>query len=119
MFVPSLHKQGAIKNNMFSLFIDQSAVSMMQIGGYDLKRYAKGPIKWHKIISPHWWQINFDDVRVGDFSFKPSTNELIVDSGASLNILPTSDYETIVNHFFSQKTCTKMDNTLTACECTA
>jgi len=55
LFVPSLYEQGAIKKNLFAMFIDQSDVSLMQIGGYDLKKYAKGPITWHNIISYYWW----------------------------------------------------------------
>ena len=106
MFVPSLFKSGAIKKNVFAMFIDQNeGSSTMQIGGYDLKKYARGPLRWHKINSPHWWQLKFDDVRVGDFTFKPSTDDIIVDSGASLNILPTSDYNAIVNHFLANKNC--------------
>ena len=119
MFVPSLYNQGAIKNNMFSMFIDQSDVSMMQIGGYDLAKYAKGPITWHKLTSDYEWGLGFGNVRVGDFTFVPSTHSLIVDSGASLNIMPSSDYFKIVNHFFSNSTCKKMDNTLTQCVCSA
>jgi len=52
LFVPSLYEQGAIKKNMFSMFIDPNNVSKIQIGGYDLNKYAKGPIKWYKISSP-------------------------------------------------------------------
>ena len=101
------------------MFIDQSDVSMMQIGGYDLDKYAKGPITWHNITSYWWWQLHFDDVRVGDFTFTPSTNKCITDSGASSNILPLVDYNKIVNHFFSNSTCEWLGNGLKTCHCTA
>jgi len=51
LFVPSLYEQGAIKKNMFSMFIDQTDVSMMQIGGYNLDKYAKGPLNWVDLTS--------------------------------------------------------------------
>lgn len=43
LFVPSLYKNGAIKNSQFALFIDQTGPkkSKIHIGGYDLKKYAK------------------------------------------------------------------------------
>merc|ERR1711935_297828 len=55
LFVPSLYEKGAIKNNMFSMFIDQTNVSKIQIGGYDLKKYASGKLNWYKIQSPMFW----------------------------------------------------------------
>lgn len=66
LFVPSLYEKGAIKNNMFSLFIDQTSISKIQIGGYDLKKYASGPINWYKITDPMFWMFHFSDVKMGN-----------------------------------------------------
>lgn len=65
LFVPSLYKQGAIKKNMFSIFIDQDGTSKIQYGGYDLKKYAQGPIHWFDITSLSFWSLNFHDVKIG------------------------------------------------------
>ena len=40
---------------MFALFIDQSDVSKIQIGGYDLEKYARGPLNWVDTSSPVFW----------------------------------------------------------------
>jgi hypothetical protein len=40
LFVPSLFEQGAIDKNMFSVFITDDGTSKMQMGGYDLDKYA-------------------------------------------------------------------------------
>lgn len=55
LFVPSLYKQGAIKQNLFSMFIDSQGQSKIQIGGYDLSKYAQGPMKFYKITNPMFW----------------------------------------------------------------
>jgi len=40
LFVPSLYAKKAIKKSVFALFIDTNGQSKIQIGGYDLKKYA-------------------------------------------------------------------------------
>jgi len=71
--VPSLYAKKAIKKSVFALFIDTNGQSKIQIGGYDLKKYAQGPIHWHKLSSPQFWQMNFDHVKMGDWIMQPST----------------------------------------------
>jgi hypothetical protein len=105
MFVPSLYKQGAIKKNMFSIFIDQNGSSKIQIGGYDLKKYANGDIKWYNIVSSGFWNFNFSDVTFGDWKLEPSVNVMMGDTGTSLNMLPDVDFFAIQNHFFADKDC--------------
>jgi hypothetical protein len=43
----------------------------------------------------------------------------MADSGTSLNMLPEQDYVKIFDHFFKDKNCMKLPNTLDACDCTA
>jgi len=43
---------------------------------------------------------------------------MMADSGTSLNMLPDVDYYKIKNHFFADKHCVVLPNTLTACDCT-
>lgn len=120
LFVPSLYEQGAIKRNMFSMFIDPNEVSKIQIGGYDLKKYAKGPLRWYPISSPSFWQLPFDNVKLGSFEFTPSVNLVMADTGTSLNMIPDEDYYKIFNMFFKDKfRCQKLPNTLDSCDCTA
>ena len=117
LFVPSLYKQGAIKKNMFSMFIDPKEQSKIQIGGYDLKKYAKGPIKWYNIVNPLFWQLSFHSVTLGDTPFTPSVNHVMADTGTSLNMLPSADYERIFATFFGEMSCHRLPNTLDSCAC--
>lgn len=40
LFVPSLYKQGAIKRNLFSMYIDSQGQSKITLGGYDTDKFA-------------------------------------------------------------------------------
>jgi len=66
LFVPSLFEKGAIKRNMFSMFIGKNEASKIQIGGYNLKKYAKSPLKWYPIASEGYWDMKLDKVMIGD-----------------------------------------------------
>jgi hypothetical protein len=103
---------------MFSMFIDQINGSKIQIGGYDLKKYASGGIKWYDIKDPSFWMLNFDNVKIGDHSFTPSTNRIMADTGTSLNMIPDVDFFAITDHFFGNSTCYNLSNTLLGCDCT-
>ena len=118
LFVPSLYKQGAIKKNMFSMFVNPVGDSKIQIGGYDLKKYAQSDIHWNKITSPMFWSVDFSDAKVGDFVINTSTSQIMADTGTSLNMLPDDEYNQIFNHFFrDQMECRRLPNTLHSCQC--
>ena len=65
--MPSLYAQGAIQNNLFSMFVDEDdGESKVQIGGYDLKKYATGPLQWHDVgPGASFWEVGFGNVRLG------------------------------------------------------
>jgi len=92
LWVPSLYKAGAIKENIFSMYIDQSATSKIQIGGYDTKKYAIEELKWYPLISNAFWQFNFDAPRIGSFKIDQSVTIMMADTGTSLNMLPDKDF---------------------------
>lgn len=71
LFIPSLYEQGAIRNNMFALYIDNEKHSKIHMGGYDLDRYAIGPLNWHKLSSDSFWEMPLHYVRAGDLNFRP------------------------------------------------
>ena len=121
LWVPSLYKAGAIKQNVFSMFIDQSSTSKIQVGGYDTKKYAIEDLKWYKLISDEFWQFNFDNVSIGDFKIQPSVKIMMADTGTSLNMLPDADYYKIVDDYLKPKfkNCHVMSSSLIGCDCTA
>jgi hypothetical protein len=118
MFVPSLFEGGAIKENMFSMYIDQADVSKIQYGGYDLKKYAQEPITWFDITTPTFWSLEFQNVKIGGTPFRPSTTKIMADTGTSLNMIPDEDFYKIKDLLFSDWKCRVEPNTLTICDCT-
>ena len=106
---------------MFSMFIDQNDVSKIQLGGYDLKKYASGDkINWYPIESPHFWELGFGNIKIGEHKFQPSVNSVMADTGTSLNMIPDHDFNQIYDTFFAGKfNCRVLPNTLTGCDCTA
>mmetsp|Transcript_2658 Transcript_2658/g.4131 ORF Transcript_2658/g.4131 Transcript_2658/m.4131 type:complete len:111 (+) Transcript_2658:63-395(+) len=104
---------------MFSMFVDMAhSNSKIQIGGYDLGKYAKSDLNWYKISSPFFWQVDFGEVSLGDFKFTPSVSSIMADTGTSLNMIPDADYYSIYDTFFKGKLdCHVLPNTLTSCQC--
>lgn len=88
------------------------------MGGYSLKKYASGPINWHKLASPDFWQVEFGEVQMGNWKMKPSTNMAMADSGTSLNMMPDEDYYKIYNQFINGSfDCHTSPTTLDVCKC--
>lgn len=119
LFVPSLYKQGAIKKNVFSMYIDQNATSKIQIGGFDEEKYAIEPLKWYPLSEPFYWKVNFGNVTIGDFKLNPTVNVIMADTGTSLNMISNDDFNAIYDGIFKGKyECFVSSSSLTACECT-
>lgn len=120
MFVPSLYKQGAIKNNLFSMYIDSEGQSKITLGGYDEAKYASGPMKFYKITNPTFWSLEFHDVEIGGEAFHTDVTSMMADTGTSLNMIPDKDFFRIMDQHVKSKgmECWVLPNTLTACDCT-
>ena len=118
LFVPSLYEAKAIKRNMFSMFISRDGSSKIQIGGYNLDKYAKSPLRWYPIESKQYWDLKLGKIMLGDFELKTNAPTIMADTGTSLNMIPDEDYYQIFNRFIRGKMqCHILKNTLHACEC--
>jgi len=120
LFVPSLYEQGAIKQNLFAMFIDNEGGSKIQMGGYNTEKYASGDMHFHKINSPMFWNLPLGPVEIGGEPYIPHVKAVMADTGTSMNLIPDEDFNPIMQKFvYSQgMNCWKMQNTLTACGCT-
>lgn len=121
LFVPSLYRAGAIKDNQYSVFIDVNGQSKILFGGYDLEKYAKPgkQLKWYPLDDNQFWTLKFSDVKVGDKKIRQSVDRMIADTGTSLLLLPDYDYNQIVETALSGLQCNRMHNSLTGCMCNA
>ena len=54
LYIDSLHEQGVIDERIFAFLVglNHNLPSKFMVGGYDLKKYAKGTIQWHQTLEP-------------------------------------------------------------------
>ena len=76
-------------------------------------------LKWYKLSSDEFWQFKFNNVSIGDFKITPAVSLMMADTGTSLNMIPSEDFDKIVNDFLKPKfkNCHVMASSLTACDC--
>ena len=109
MFLDRLYDSGVIHHKMFSVFytnywISENAEgSRLTLGGYDLQKYAKNPekkIKWVPLIHEFYWMCKLTSAeltgsKIYPFTMMNASTQLIFDTGTSLIVMPSPDFETI------------------------
>ena len=66
------------------------------IGGYDLVNHSAGKLIWHDLLDTTYWKLPMSDVKYGDNELYVTVKELIVDTGTSLTLIPTRDFNALV-----------------------
>ena len=66
------------------------------IGGYDLANHSAGKLIWHSLLDTTYWKLPMSDVKYGDMELHVAVKELIVDTGTSLTLIPTRDFNKLV-----------------------
>lgn len=110
----SLRDSGAISKRLFTLYLTlDSSQSKAWFGGYDSSYFynvytyqemqnktSDQLIAWMDVKSSSYWQVDLNSATVGNFEVQIQTKYLVVDSGASLNYLPTSDFNALHSQIF-------------------
>lgn len=109
LLVDQLKADGVISKAMFALYLTEyTSQSRMQFGGYDqtiieqsLREAGKDSEKisdtpdgiyWMDINSDVHWQVRLSQLKFGNDQLAISVYDVILDSGSSLNYLPTREY---------------------------
>ena len=90
------------------------------IGGYDLKNHSAGKLIWHDLLDLTYWKLPMSNVMYGDTEINVSVKELIVDTGTSLTLIPTRDFNALVSVISSknpQLDFYRLKNGLSAAAC--
>ena len=96
LVLEEMHRQGVIDNQLFSIQVgDYNEPSYITIGGYNVSRYAKEELQWHNLTNDMYWTIGMDSVAVGGEELDIRTRDIIVDSGTSYLLMPTSNQHRI------------------------
>ncbi len=91
LVIEEMYKQGVIDEQLFSIQVgDFQEPSFITIGGYDTERYAKEDLQWHNLTNDLYWTIEMEKVSVGGEEIPIETRDIIVDSGTSYLLMPTS-----------------------------
>ena len=62
--------------------------------------------------------MKFGNVKIGGKEWKISVDNVMADTGTSMNMLPDVDFNYIKDNFFGDVKCFTMKNGLEACDCT-
>lgn len=93
-FIEKLKKEGIIDKAIFSFSLGENEFQdRMTVGGYDLERFADGPLFWHKTESKYqWWVVNADSYGISGSVEEKTENPIVVDTGTSFNFIPYEIY---------------------------
>lgn len=122
-FIKQLYNSGAIKYPVFSLYFNSvdevmssnwTEFSELHVGGWNSEIVNKSPWKseqspdnifWFNINSKVHWQAVLYDVKVGNQPINMKVENLMFDSGSSLVIVPSNDYNQIMHIILRDKDC--------------
>ena len=73
--------------------------SSVTIGDYEAEgNVIPGtPIVWHSLTDDAFWEVNFKNPKIGDTPIHTKIQRIIVDTGTSFNLVPSSDYDQILD----------------------
>ena len=93
LFIEQLYLKGQIDQNLFSFAIGKDfEKSMVMIGGFNLRAHSKGNIIWHDLFDTNYWTLPMSDVAYGNTTVPIVVDQLIVDTGTSLTLIPSQDF---------------------------
>lgn len=98
LYIEQLYLDGQIDQNLFAFAIGKDfEKSKVMIGGFNLKAHSQGNIIWHDLFDTNYWTLPMADVAYGDTIFPVKVDQLIVDTGTSLTLIPSQDFNMLVS----------------------
>jgi len=98
LFIEQLYNEGQIDRNLFAFAIGKDfEKSKVMIGGYNLDSYSAGQLIWHDLFDTNYWTLPMSHVSYGDFEIEVKVDQLIVDTGTSLTLIPSKDFNSLVS----------------------
>ena len=98
LFIEQLYNQGKIDKNLFAFAIGKDfEKSKVMIGGYNLDSYSAGSLIWHELFDTNYWTLPMSDVQYGNMPIEVKVDQLIVDTGTSLTLIPSKDFKHLVD----------------------
>lgn len=122
LFIEKAYDQGTIDEKIFSIkFGGDDASSMITFGGYDTSEFAKEDLSWYPnftYYSEHYfWAVYMDGVTIGDTYNTDIEKMLVVDSGSSYILMPSSAFEVFMDDLNKVSNCWQDEYMQVYCEC--
>lgn len=122
LMVQKLYDQGVISQNVFSFQVGTvDGTSHVTIGGYDVEEFSiEKELTWHNLINNFWWTLGLKGVQVGGKDIGVTTKQVIIDTGTSYALMPSSDFRKIQQYFISEGHQCTFENTFFnqfVCQC--
>ena len=138
--IQEMFERGLIEKNMFSLHLGLlEHDSKIWFGGYDRSQIVHQAlrddpdgdygsmtgaqldnlIKWFPLSYKAYWSTNLDKAMLGNINLEVSAENLIFDSGSSLNHVPVREFNRIIQTITADHTCEPhmRPSTTYYCEC--
>ena len=97
LFIEQLYDSGKIDKNLFAFAIGKDfEKSKVMIGGYNLDSHSAGSLIWHELFDTNYWTLPMNDVKYGSLQIEVKVDQLIVDTGTSLTLIPSKDFNHLV-----------------------
>jgi len=61
-----------------------------------LQAHSQGSIIWHDLFDTNYWTLPMSDVSYGQVPIPVKVDQLIVDTGTSLTLIPSQDFARLV-----------------------
>ena len=135
-----MYEQGLLRDKTFSLYLGlDNDLSRIWLGGYDRQvvrgmagRYnpekstfsmtdeqADAEIHWLPLTSDYYWMTAFSGAQIDDELWQSTADSMILDSGSSINHIPTKEYNILLNVIVRDHECKTVMNPLETyyCKC--
>jgi hypothetical protein len=122
LFMESLVSAGIISENKFGVdYRDTTNISKITLGGFDTSVVANESLfTWVNLRETFYWDISLTEVKYNDTSINLNARRGILDTGASLTLFETADFNIIWAEITRGKECGFSSATgLRACICTS
>ncbi|SPO04469.1 probable aspartic proteinase, pepstatin-sensitive [Cephalotrichum gorgonifer] len=86
----NLVNEGAVDEPVFAFYLaDEAGQSEVIFGGID-EKHIKGDITYIPLRRKAYWEVDFDSISFGDETAELENTGVILDTGTSLNVLPSA-----------------------------
>ena len=84
---------------------DQTIIDKLGTKGEDSDNKSEDGIFWMNSASTNHWQVNIYDFKIGDKPFELSIDQAILDTGSSLNYIPSSNFKMVMEEIMRDQEC--------------